>query len=179
MAAFDNPTGPITRTMRAVALMLADAATFRTLTGTANRAAALAKIHAIWSPVPADGASEYTETELNALRPCARIYFNERGGGWKHEYRSVWRDSGDVIVDFEIATPEAGLDVSGGQSSSEFAWYLATVMDSIAIDIRTLMANGDEYTTQLPIRVQGPVMCVPESDAEIGSHWKFRLTISV
>ena len=102
------PAGSMMLAQHYLRQSLANSATFRTWTETADEAAALAKIHYEGLPPPADNAADYTAAALTAYRPYAVVWTDEENGFWKNKEASgFFRAGGRLILKFEQDVPEA------------------------------------------------------------------------
>lgn len=80
-----TPAGCISLVQENLRVTLADSATFRTLTGTAARAAAQARIHHERLPAPADDAEIYSIAELRSHWPYAIVSIDDTEGLRRHQ----------------------------------------------------------------------------------------------
>lgn len=104
-----TPEGPIALAETYLANMLADSARFRTLTGTADRATALKRIHFGHLPTPNSGG-EYTRGEMEALRPFALVFTDDEDG-YGGSLNAVsdhydYTDRGAIMAFIEMDVPE-------------------------------------------------------------------------
>ena len=96
--------------------MLADCATFRTLTATTSRKAALAKCHWRGWPDPSDG-HKYSTAELAIYRPSAIVSPDSEGALESQPVGvATWRESGRVIAELIRAVP------SGDKTEADRDW---------------------------------------------------------
>jgi hypothetical protein len=103
-----TPSGMLSLPMECLRVLLANCTAWQSWTGTANATLAKARIYLHDIPAPAADEGSYTASELQTIRPFARIddWMPERGFGdepWKSSRvaeRSAFRTTGKLVLDF-------------------------------------------------------------------------------
>lgn len=151
--------------------MLADSATFRTLVGAADQAAALTHIYRERLPDPAHGDT-HTREELEALRPYAVVELVPGQSVLEHEATSGgsfdFGGRGQVRVTIERDVPAAYIDADDqvDLDAAEADWE--AVIDGILTDL-TALCGGADYLAARQITVAaGPYNWHPQYEPKEG-----------
>jgi len=152
-----TPSGPFGATLQNAAILLADSADFRTLTGTATQAAALGYIH------------KMTDLIANWTQPAALVYFGDDtnlprvsygdGDGYSAHI------NGSIMIRFEI-----GENATYAADPENAVLYFMQQCFDIIDDLAAL-AGTDEYLSVDNFRPVGQPEVVDESDGEGATYY--------
>ena len=145
--------------------LLAACTSFRTLTGAATIAEARGRIYKSALPAPIQGFGyPYTEEELVALRPYARVWTSPVEG---YRLRAMalcsgpftWEDSGSIVCEIEWTVPE-----NIAEDDSSVQAYGDRVVGLILEDMIALIGTSTSFLSPKEITVAGGPDRVPPEE---------------